>query len=206
MTRENRTEDRDAVLLAFQEACDRPTADQIIEWVRRYPQFADDIRAHAAVSRDWAAHEGLPAEAPDESMLARGFSRVLSAIYDAQQATKSNESAAQFQSFSRMMSERETEVPRLARELDIKRSVLADLFNGGMLPPVGKRLTNAIVDKLATTREAFDAALKAALEAPRLGHAKANETPTIIPRKYEEIIRDSGMTPERIQFWLGEDD
>src|SRR5579862_223134 len=127
MTRENRTEDRDAVLLAFQEACDRPTADQIIEWVRRYPQFADDIRAHAAISRDWAARESLPAEEPDESMLARGFSRVLSAIYDALQATKSNESAAQFQSFSQMMSERGTDVPQLARELDIKRSVLADL-------------------------------------------------------------------------------
>jgi hypothetical protein len=49
--------ERDEVLFTFHEAYERPTAENIIEWTRRYPQFADDIRAHAAVAWDWAATE-----------------------------------------------------------------------------------------------------------------------------------------------------
>jgi hypothetical protein len=206
MTSQNHTEDRDEVLFAFHQACERPTAEQIIEWIGRYPHFADDIRAHAAVSRDWVARKGVPVEEPDENMLARGFSRVLNAIYNAEKAADSTEASAPLQSFNQLMSARGTDTPKLARDLNIGRSVLADLFNGGMLPPIGRRLVDAIVGMLATTREGFDYALNCALGAPRLGHAKANETPTLIPRKYEDISRDSGMSPERMQFWLGEDE
>lgn len=46
--------DRDEVLFAFHQACERPTAEQIIEWTQRYPPFADDIRDHAAVRLDAA--------------------------------------------------------------------------------------------------------------------------------------------------------
>jgi hypothetical protein len=49
------TPNRDDALWAFHLACERPTAEQITDWTRRYPQFAEDIRAHAAVARDWAA-------------------------------------------------------------------------------------------------------------------------------------------------------
>jgi hypothetical protein len=47
--------------------------------------------------------------------------------------------------------------------------------------------------------------LQHALRAPRLGHAKADGTPSIVARSYEEIIRDSSMPPERQRYWLGED-
>ena len=46
MTDRSPTPDRDEVLFAFQEACPRPTAQQLIDWTGRYPQFAEDIRAH----------------------------------------------------------------------------------------------------------------------------------------------------------------
>jgi hypothetical protein len=46
--------------------------------------------------------------------------------------------------------------------------------------------------------------VQAALRSPRLGHAKANETPSIVPRSYAEIIADSAMLPERKRYWLGE--
>lgn len=52
-----RAKKRDEVLLAFQEACKRPTTEQILQWTNRYPDFAEDIRAHAAIARDWAASE-----------------------------------------------------------------------------------------------------------------------------------------------------
>jgi hypothetical protein len=50
MSHHNRKEERDEVLFAFHQACERPTAEQIIAWTDRYPQFADDIRSHATAS------------------------------------------------------------------------------------------------------------------------------------------------------------
>jgi hypothetical protein len=93
----------------------------------------------------------------------------------------------------------------LARELNIARSVLADLVSGGMRAPVGKRLVDALTYALAITEDAFQAALQLAVRSPRLGHAKADGTPLIIARSYEEIIKDSSMPPERQRYWLGKD-
>lgn len=50
-----RKEERDAILFAFHKAYEKPTAAQIIDWAKRYPDYAEDIRAHAAVAHDWAA-------------------------------------------------------------------------------------------------------------------------------------------------------
>src|SRR4051812_27593833 len=83
MTKANRNQERDAVLFSFHEAFERPTAAQIIEWTERYPEFADDIRAHAAIAREWADAKGvMPAEA-DESLLAAGYSRALDLMHKA---------------------------------------------------------------------------------------------------------------------------
>src|ERR1700720_1062418 len=98
MSKHNIAEERDDVLFAFHQACERPTAQQIIEWAERYPQFADDIRAHAAVSRDWAACKELPVAEADETMLDRAYSNALSALYDAEikaSSSASSSSAAQ---------------------------------------------------------------------------------------------------------------
>ncbi len=202
-TPSNPQDTRDEVLFAFHQACDNPTPEQIIEWTRRYPQFADDIRAHAAIAKDWAARQGLPVAEPDADMLARGHSRVLNALYNAEVAAKA--AGEPCESFQEVMARQGTDVPRLARQLDIARSVLADLFNGGVLAPIGKRLVNALTRALSITVEAFNGALQRALNAPRLGHAKADGPPTITPRGYEEVIRSSNMAPERKEFWLSND-
>lgn len=193
---------RDEVLFAFHQACEHPTADQIVEWVRRYPEFADDIRAHAAVALDWAARKDVPAAVPDAGMLARGHSRVLDALFNAEVAA--NAAAESAPSFHQLMAECGTDVPRLARALGIARSVLADLVNGGILAPVGRRLVIALTDALRITADAFDRALQRALDTPRLGHAKADGAPTIRPRPYEDVIRTSNMTTERINYWLSD--
>jgi hypothetical protein len=202
-THTNPQDTKDEVLFAFHQACDNPTTEQIIEWTHRYPQFADDIRAHAAIARDWAARKGFPDVQPDADMLAHGHSRVLNALYNAEVAAKA--AGEPCESFQEMMAERRTDVPRLARELDIARSVLADLVNGGVLAPIGKRLVNAFTRALSITVEAFDAALQRSLNSPRLGHAKADGPPTITPRPYEEVIRSSNMALDRKEYWLSED-
>lgn len=205
-TQNNHNDTRDEVLFAFHQACERPTAAQIIEWTHRYPQLADDIRAHAAVARDWEARKDASVAEPDAGMLDRGYSRVLNALYNAAVAATATGSTDTCQSFQQMMAASGTDVPRLARELDIARSVLADLFNGGMLAPVGSRLVNALIRAFGIKRDHFDEALLRALNAPRLGHAKSDGRPTVIPRTYDEVVLTSNMTPERVRHWLSEDE
>lgn len=202
MTRNhNTTENRDEVLFAFDQACNCPTAAQIIEWCERFPQFADDIRAYAAISRELAARAALPAEKADETMLARGFSRVLNLLYEAEKAVTTSSRA---QSFEQAMQARGTDTRQLARSLDIARSVLADLFSGRMLAPAGARLVTAFREALGMTPEGFAAAHGLALRTQNTVHAKATEAPTATPRPYEAIIRDSSMSDERKRFWLSE--
>lgn len=205
MTAHDRTEDRDEVLFAFHQAYERPTAEQIIEWTDRYPQFAEDIRAHAAVSRDWVASEGVPAVQADETMLARGYSNALNALYSAEIKASTPATVSASQGFHEMLAARGREVFEIASDLDIARGVLADLFNGWMRGPIRKRLVDAVLHSLAITRDAFDNALELALQNPYLGHAKADRAPTVTPRRCDDIIRDSNMSPERIRYWLEED-
>ncbi len=204
MNEHNRMDELDEVLFAFHRACANPSADEIIAWTSRYPQFADDIRAHAAILKDWAARRDLPAGEPHELMLTRARSRALDALYNAEVAERSGTNASQ-RSFEQMMQARGTDVPELARELGIARSVLADLVSGGMRAPAGWRLIDALTYALAVTEDAFQSALQLALRSPRLGHAKADGTPSVVARSYEEIIRDSSMPQERQRYWLGED-
>jgi hypothetical protein len=204
MTDHNQVDELDEVLFAFHRACANPSAGDIIAWAGRYPQFAADIRAHAAILKDWAARRNLPADEPSELMLTRARSRALDALYNAEVARRSEASSSE-RSFEQMMQARGTDVPQLARDLNIARSVLADLVSGGMRAPVGRRLVDALTYALAITEDAFQAALQLALRTPRLSHAKAQETPSIIARSYEEIIADSAMPPERQGYWLGKD-
>ncbi|MGE3637367.1 MAG: hypothetical protein AB7G28_02330 [Pirellulales bacterium] len=198
------TEDRDEVLFEFHRACGNPTADQIINWVRRFPKFANDIRAHAAIIKDWTALEGRPELLPHETTLARARSRALNTLYDAQVLARSGRTA-EAKSFEQLMTACGMDVPKLAREFDIARTVLAALFGGRMTGPVGNRLVSALMQRFSITIEQFEAAFQYALSAPRIGHAKSDETPTVILRNYEELIRTSSMSCERKRFWLGED-
>lgn len=204
MTESNSIEDRDEVLFAFHQQCARPSSEQIRAWAGRYPQFAEDIRAHAAVAWDWAT-ESAPSEELDASLIARGYSNALNLIFNAEQPPRQTGAPGSASTFQQMLQSSGKEVYQLARELDIDRGVLADLFNGWMLGPVCHRLVSGVAGSFSVTVDAFDRALKSALQTPRLGHAKASKTPMVTPRTCEEIIRTSSMSEERKRYWLGED-
>jgi hypothetical protein len=196
---------REEVLLAFHEAYPRPTADQIIEWVTRYPEFAEDIRAHAAVAHDWAVCSELSAVEPDETMLARGYSNALNVLYNVEVETSEAALNTASEGFYEILARNNKEAYEIAAELDIARGVLAALFNGSMLPPIRARIVSAVVTVLAITRAKFDSALEFALANPRFGHAKASQAPGIQPRSCDDIIRDSPMSAERKRYWLEQD-
>lgn len=204
MIDQNRTDELDEVLFAFHQACADPSAAEIIAWTERYPQYAEDIRTHAAILKDWAAREDQPADEPDEAMLARARSRALDALFNAEAEQRTAETGKAL-SFEQMMIARGTNVPALARELDVPRSVLADVFGGGMYPPMGSRLLDGLSEKLRFAKSLIEAAVDVAVRTPILGHAKANAPPGIVQRSYAEIIKDTSMSPERKSYWLEED-
>jgi hypothetical protein len=205
MTISNTNTDRDAVLFTFHKECNNPTAAQIADWIIRYPQHADEIRAHAAIIKDWAAREGLPVTEPDAGMMSRSRSRAMDALYKAQQAASAAQSGATASTFDQIFAMRGTDVPALSRKLDISRGILAALVSGRMIPPVGERLVAALTDALSMTVQMFNAALQRANDSPRLGQAKAEGTPGVIPRRYEDLVLASPMSDERKRYWLGED-
>jgi DNA-binding Xre family transcriptional regulator len=204
MTARNDNTERDAVLFAFHRECERPTPLQIIEWTERYPQFADDIRAHAAVRLDCAPGQDETDMEPDQTMLARGRSRALNAIYHARQEADAAQAASAV-TWQQMLAAKGFTVPHLARHINIDRMVLAELAAGRMRRPIGIRLVDALTDALEITPASLDAAVAQLVAAPRLGHAKADGAPTIHTRSYEEVIRASSMPQERQRYWLGED-
>jgi len=203
MTDPRKTEDRDSVLFAFHQECDRPTAEQIIAWIDRYPEFAEDIRAHATVAWDWAMRNRLPAEEVDQSLARRAYSQTLNAIFDEENNEKSVQVVCQ--SFQEMLAAVGKTVPDIAREIVIDRPIVADLINGWMCEPIPVRLADAMIASLATTSASLHSALRMAQQSPYLGHAKSDKTPVITPRSGEQIIRESGMSEERKRYWLGED-
>lgn len=201
MTDQTKATRRDEVLFAFYRDCASPTVDEIIRWTERYPEFAEDIRDHAGLMREWEAGTGDAVEEEiSEQMLSRAHSRTLNAIYRAEMASQS--SGGQQATFDQLLGAVGLTKPELSKSLDIGRDVIAALFNGWMKPPVGSRLTQALLDKLRVTAAQFDWAVNYAVDHPQVGHAKASKTPTVVQSSYAEIVRKSTMSPERILYWL----
>lgn len=199
---------RDQVLFAFHQAYVRPTAEQISEWVDLYPQFAEDIRAHAVVSHEWEACDQNSVQQADETMRSRALSNALNALYKAEHNNAGyNNSAAPHapsRSFHDILFQHGKQIFQVASELNIARSVLADLFNGWMNRPIRSRLVNGVSSSLLITLTEFEKVLDEVLRNPRLGHAKSEGVPTILRRSCGESIRQSNMTEERKRYWLEE--
>jgi len=205
MNEQNRTLERDEVLLAFHQTCDNPTGEQVVEWTKRYPEFADDIRAHAAVRADWASGPDEHDEQPDESMLARGRSHALNLLHNARQESAPAQNVSE-KTWPQAVSTAGFDIPRLARCINIDRMVLAELNAGRMRLPLGRRLADALTDVLGMSVAWLERAVSDLLAGPRrLGHAKADEAPTINTRSYAEVIHASSMSETEKRYWLGED-
>ena len=206
MNDQSKMMERDDVLCAFHEAYERPTAENVIEWTRRYPQFADDFRAHAAVAWDWAAGPAESEQPSDETLAVRAYSQALNLIHGARlEGVSANSNEAACQSFQEMRQCVGKETYQIAEDLDISHSVLYDLFGGRLKPQIGRRLSERLVTYLHITSADLLNALSGALDNPLLGHAKSLKPPKVTIRSYDEVIQRSDMTDERKRYWLEED-
>jgi hypothetical protein len=200
MTKPNSDQERDAVLYAFHEAFTRPTAAQIIEWAERHPEFADDIRAHAAVAREWDDEQDKVHVEADESLLAAGYSCALDLMFKARAS-----SSDAHRSFQEVIAARGMTVPQVARAIGIDRVIVADLVSGRMSGPIRSVFVDAFVSVLTISRDIFAALHQRALGSPTLGYAKATHAPSVVVRPYDDIIRTCDeLTREEKSKWLEE--
>jgi hypothetical protein len=208
MTNDINSSDRDEVLSAFQDACAEPTAEDIISWTTRFPQFADDIRDHAAITLDWAAQDDVEERPLQQGRVNDAYSQALAGLRagDATiSATATNDQA----SFQELMAARGKTAATMEAEvggsIGIGRSIIAALINGAMAPPIGTRFKRAVMQTLSINVAMFDQALNIALAKPRMGLAKSSGPPKINKRSYEDIVKTSGMGSDQIKHWLSED-
>src|SRR5207247_354201 len=134
MTNQSKDLDRDEVLTALHEAYEKPTAENIIEWVKRYPEYADDIRDHAAIARDVAVRVAEHAEdAIDERALNISFSHALNGLFAGDQESKIAANISLATTFQELLSARGKTIATLADEVGgtvgISRTIIADLVN-----------------------------------------------------------------------------
>ena len=203
MKRENQNLELEEVLFAFHKACSDPTAVDIANWTKKYPQYSDDILAHAALMKDSAACEKLGIIEPDAKMLSIGQSRTMDLLHKARAAAKAESVGAK--TFDEIMKAAGTNIPDLARKLDITRGVLAALVGGRIQVPIGRRLADALTNVLSISIEKFDRAVEAALLRPKLGMLKAEGNAKVNVNTYEELINSSAMSESRKRFWLGKE-
>jgi hypothetical protein len=195
---------RDEVLLAFHEACEHPTAEQIMEWTSRYPEFAEDIIAHAEHQLSWEAQKELHDKEPGEADVARNWSWTLNAIYEAEKA-RSVEASPSEETFSQLLEKAGMTIPVLARRLDIDRLVLGEINAGRLRPPIHVRLLDALAEALGKAKNELEQAIARSLAAPMLGNAKASNKPEVYAQTYESVIQSSDMSVEKKNYWLGRD-
>jgi len=202
---EDNQQERDEVLIAFHEECDIPTSADVARWTLAHPEFAQDIREHAAVRLAMVADLVEEPAQLDDNMVARGRSRVQAAMFEAEAGDLAVPSTATSgPTLTAMLKSAGLTQPDLARRLPIKRVVVADLFAGRMRD-VRPRFSTAVSRELGVSVAAFNVAHAHAARIPALGgRAKSVGQPVANQRSFEEIIRSSGMSEEEIDYWLAD--
>ncbi len=223
MTNYNAKEEKDEILYAFHLECENPTPKNIITWVKRYPQYADDIREHAELLLAQKSVSKLNILQPDEEMLVKGRSETMNAIYEFEQKVARNEhddaesesnkqndlsddiNTTSVVDFDLLLKNAGTSIAELARDINIERNVVAKVAAGRVCLPVGDRFLSAIASLLGLTKDMIVSAIQLSLQNPRFGHAKSRDKPEFQAVAYKDIVTNSTkMTPEQIQYWLDE--
>jgi len=202
---EDNRQKRDEVLIAFHEECDIPTRADIDRWAGLHPEFARDIREHAAIRLAMLADViGQPVEL-DGNMVSRSRSRVQAAMFAAEAGDRAADATtAPVRTLGAMLKSAGLSQQELARRLPMERVIVADLFAGrmGELRP---RFSTAVSHELGVSLAEFNVAHAHAARIPALGgHAKSVGQPAARQRSFEEIIRSSGMSEEEIAYWLAD--
>ncbi|WP_019998658.1 hypothetical protein [Aureimonas ureilytica] len=179
----DRTQTLDDVLFGFHQAADTVTPQLLSEWTARYPEFADEIRAHAVEIIDMELLAEIRSPAP---VAAPAMSAV---------------------TLRSALQEAGTSLRDFADGLDISRSIVADVNTGRIdEATIPRRFSRLAASRLQRSPDWFHSVVVSSNEAAFAPSFKASELPSAgRQRTWEEAVRGSDMSEERKAFWLAED-
>jgi len=198
----------DDVLFRFHCEVTNPTAEIVTAWIREYPDYADDIQAHAAEMLDMESRAQMPA--PDlDHREAEARSAALNAVYRAGQAKVAVQS--KFSSLREAAALAGTSLRDIADDIDIARSVVSDVDSHAIVEAtILRKFVRAVSPKV---NQGADDLWAVVISTSRPGTAGVRiEFKSLGPptggrqRTWKEAIEASNMTPDRKAFWLSEED
>ena len=199
----------DEALNTFVEENDRPTAENLQEWVDRYPQFRKDLVEFAAV---WAEQLVLPAAdepgAEAEKVLVdRAMSHVLNVAYhrDVEMLDQTT-SDDPIRSLTQDALHAGTKPAQLAKACGLDLGLLSKLNNRQIQPST---IPGVLIDMLAENLDKTIAALKiffAGLPRATAGKAYLSRgKPTgMVQQSFTDAVRQSSLSDEEKARWLNE--
>jgi len=186
------------LLASFIAACPLPTPADTAAWQEKYPALAGEIA-------EWArtlVQVSLPPVYEDDEeriLIERASARGIAGLNFIHRQCSSSRSLRD------LLETAQIDVPQLAREIGISRSILAYIEAGEFLPPVGKRLIKALSRALKVSLSDIEDALANSFHHPDFGLTNASETPSIQRPSYRSMVQASDMAPERKAYWLVEE-
>ena len=184
----NRSATLDEVLFAFHQAVDIPSPQEVARWTKDYPQFADEIRAHAVEIID------MEALAADEPIVGEA-------------AVSKPAPAASGKTLREVIRECGMSLADFADDIDISPAVVSDVNTGRILPEtVPQKFARVAAGFLKRAVEDISATVMGAKERPALAMLKAKAGP-VEGRAvtWEEAVLASDMDEDRKAFWLSDE-
>lgn len=177
------SETLDDVLFEFHQVADPISPELLNVWTGRYPQFADEIRAHAVEIMDMELLASTQAAAAAQSLV--GETVTLRAA----------------------LQEAGTSLRDFADRLDISRSVVSDINSGRIDPAtIPKRFARLGAAQIDRAMDWFESIVRSSRERAPTPAFKAKAAPsTGRQRTWEEAIRGSDMDEDRRSFWLSDE-
>jgi hypothetical protein len=212
MTTARETSSENDVLYRFAMSYQHPNADQLDEYVRRYPAHADALTSLAielALERANAASEGADAEtyrpnSETDAMLSRAMSHFQNRLYEMQTSQKGARPVPEVQStaaVSRDLFAQRTpaQMKTLREKLDVSPLFLKRVRDREISPntiPVG--FIRRLATELTELENEVTHFLAGRTQIAANARFKSDVTPTVGRQiTFEEAVRSSGMTHEQ---------
>ena len=199
----------DDALNTYVEKNDRPTAENLKEWVKRYPQFREDLIEFAAV---WAEELVLPAAAEigaeaEKVLVDRAMSHVLNVAYSREVETlEQTTSDHPVRSLTEDAKVAGTKPAQLATACGLDLVLLSKL-NSRLIQPwtIPAELVGMLAEQLNKSVEAlkifFAGPPRAAAGKAYLSRGKPAASPQ---QSFAEAVRQSSLSDEEKARWLNE--
>jgi transcriptional regulator with XRE-family HTH domain len=186
----------DEVIFEFHTAVDVPTPSDIAHWTDKYPQFADEIRAHAV-------------EMIDMEALAAGESLEMeNAVVSLRPVAATSVPTVGGRTLREVIRANGMTLPDFADELEISPVIVSDVNTGRILADtVPAKFMRLAARRLVETFDELVATVAGPKEIPAVGMMKAKSGQvTGRPMTWEEAVQASDMDDERKAFWLSDEE